>query len=130
MPAAEPTNVNTRVDFRNGASYHCRVPADASLDAVFDALASEHRREIVLRLSRGAMATPEIGKHFGFTKQALSRHVAVLEGAGLVARTRRGRVCELALVHKRLDRVTSWISHLKRGWQASLDRLDEVLRAD
>lgn len=130
MPLSLHKNVNKDVDFCDAASYHGRVAAGASLDAVFDALASEHRREIVLRLSRGAMTTPEIGKHFGFTKQALSRHVAVLEGAGLVARTQRGRVCELALVHRRLDRVTSWISHLKRGWQASLDRLDEVLRAD
>jgi DNA-binding transcriptional ArsR family regulator len=101
----------------------------AALDAVFDALANERRREIVTRLSHGAMTTPEIGRHFGFTKQALSRHVGLLESAGLVSRTVHGRVHELALVPRQLDDVVSWVSELRRGWTASLDRLDEVLRA-
>jgi len=99
------------------------------LDAVFDVLANERRREIVARLARGPMTTPEIGRHFGFTKQALNRHVNLLEEAGLVARTLHGRVHELSLVPRRLDGVARWIVELRRGWGASLDRLDEVLRA-
>src|ERR1700733_3711308 len=101
----------------------------ARLDAAFDALANEHRREIVRRLARGAMTTPEIGRHFEFTKQALSRHVGVLENAGLVSRTLRGRVHEVSLVPRPLDTVARWVSELRRGWTASLDRLDEVLNA-
>lgn len=101
----------------------------AALDGVFDALANEARREIVARLARGPMTTPQISRHFGFTKQAMSRHIGVLEDAGLVARTLHGRVHELALVPRRLDGVVSWISELRRGWTASLERLDEVLRA-
>jgi len=101
----------------------------AVLDAVFDALANERRREIVTRLAGGSMTTPEIGRHFGFTKQALSRHVGLLESAGLVSRTLHGRVNELMLVPRRLDRVAHWVSELRRGWSASLDRLDEALRA-
>lgn len=100
----------------------------AQLDAVFQGLANGSRREIVARLARGPMTTPAIGRHFGFSKQALSRHVAVLEGAGLVARTLRGRVHELVLVPRRLDSITRWVSGLRRGWAANLDRLDEVLR--
>ena len=100
-----------------------------ALDAVFDVLANERRREIVTHLARGSMTTPEIGRHFGFTKQALSRHVGLLEDAGLVSRTLHGRVHELALVPRRLDDVARWIFELRRGWAASLDRLAEVLHA-
>jgi DNA-binding transcriptional ArsR family regulator len=92
----------------------------AALDAVFDALANERRREIVTRLARGPMTTPEIGRHFGFTKQAISRHVGLLEGAGLVSRTPHGRVHELALVPRRLDDVVGWVSELRRGWAVGL----------
>jgi predicted transcriptional regulator len=102
--------------------------APSTLDSVFEALANEKRREIVTRLSRGPMTTPEIGRHFGFTKQALCRHVGLLESAGLVTRTLHGRVHELSLVPRRLDSITRWVSELRRGWAASLDRLDEVLR--
>jgi DNA-binding transcriptional ArsR family regulator len=101
----------------------------AVLDTVFDALANESRREIVARLARGPMTTPQISRHFGFTKQAMSRHIGVLENAGLVSRTLHGRVHELALVPRRLDGLAAWVSELRRGWTASLERLDEVLRA-
>jgi DNA-binding transcriptional ArsR family regulator len=101
----------------------------ASLDAVFDALANEHRREIVRRLARTPMTTPEVARHFGFTKQAMSRHVGVLESAGLVSRTLHGRVHELVLIPRRLDGLARWVTALRAGWSASFDRLDEVLRA-
>ena len=58
-----------------------------SLDAVFDALANQPRREIVSRLARGPMTTPELGRLFGFSKQALNRHVGLLDNAGLITRT-------------------------------------------
>jgi DNA-binding transcriptional ArsR family regulator len=105
--------------------------AAPQLDAVFDALASSSRREIVTRLARGAMTTTQIGRHFAFSKQALSRHIALLEEAGLIARTTTyGRVHELSLVPQPLDRVAQWVHHLRRGWTASLDRLDDVLRGN
>jgi DNA-binding transcriptional ArsR family regulator len=100
-----------------------------ALDLVLDALANGPRREIVARLSRGPMTTPEIGRHFGFTKQALSRHVAVLEGAGLVQRLARGRVHHLSLVPAPLGEVSGWLGEIRRGWEANLDRLDAVLRS-
>ena len=100
----------------------------AVLDAVFVGLANQSRRQILTRLARGPMTTPEIGRHFDITKQALNRHVSVLESAGLVARRLHGRVHELTLVPGRLDSVVGWVSELRRGWAANLDRLDEVLR--
>jgi DNA-binding transcriptional ArsR family regulator len=86
-----------------------------ALDVILDALASEPRRQIVARLSAGPLPTPELGRRFGFTKQALSKHIAILEGAGLVRAP--------------LTEVTGWLAEVERGWQASLDRLDEVLRS-
>jgi DNA-binding transcriptional ArsR family regulator len=100
-----------------------------ALDQVFDALANQSRREIVARLSRGSVTTPEIGQRFGFSKQALSRHLALLEGAGLIQRLARGRVHELSLVPAPLGEVSGWLAEIRRGWETNLDRLDEVLRS-
>jgi DNA-binding transcriptional ArsR family regulator len=102
--------------------------ARPNLDAIFDALANRHRRHIVARLARTSMTTPSIAREFGFTKQALSRHLSVLETAGLVRRQRDGRIDRLDIVPARLDAVRSWIDEIKAGWNASLDRLEEVLR--
>ena len=99
----------------------------AILDDVFDALANEHRRNIVARLAEGPTTTPAIARQYGFTKQALSRHIGLIEGAGLISRVRRGRIDHLKLVPERLDSLTHWVSELKAGWTASLNRLDEVL---
>jgi DNA-binding transcriptional ArsR family regulator len=99
------------------------------LDVTFDALANQPRRYIVARLSAGPALTPDIGRSFGFSKQALSRHVAILEGAGLVRRTVRGRVHELTLIQAPLAEVSDWLSEIRRGWRANLDRLDTVLRS-
>ena len=74
------------------------------------------------------MTTPSISREFGFTKQALSRHLGLLVRSGLIARKRYGRIDELKLVPQRLDHVTSWVTELQSGWTASLDRLDKVLR--
>jgi DNA-binding transcriptional ArsR family regulator len=79
------------------------------LGAVFDALANEPRREIVARLAKGSMTTPEIGRHFGFTRQALNRHVGILEDAGLIRRTLRGRVHDVSLVPSALDGLAGWL---------------------
>lgn len=94
---------------------------------VFMALASRPRREIVARLAQGSMTTPEIGRHFRFSKQALSRHVTVLERAGLVRRTMHGRVQEVALDPAPLASVVDWLGIVQRGWQSNLDRLGNLL---
>jgi DNA-binding transcriptional ArsR family regulator len=100
-----------------------------ALDIILDALANEPRREVLVRLAAGPMTTPEVGRGFGFSKQALSRHIAILESAGLVRRTVRGRVHDLTLVRAPLTEVSGWLAEIERGWQSSLDRLDAVLRS-
>jgi predicted transcriptional regulator len=97
------------------------------LGLVFDALANEPRRGMVARLARGPMTTPEIGRHFGFSRQALNRHVSILEDAGLIRRTLNGRVHEVTLVRSSLDEMAEWVSIVRRGWEGNLDRLGTLL---
>src|SRR5215472_4146528 len=99
------------------------VAVKRRLGLVFDALANEPRRNMVARLARGAMTTPEIGQHFGFSRQALNRHVSILEEAGLIRRTLNGRVHEVVLVRSSLDEMAEWVSVIRRGWEGNLDRL-------
>jgi len=101
----------------------------AALGNVFDALANAQRRTILVRLARGPASTPEIAARFGFTKQALSRHLTILESAGLIERSVRGRTNDLALVPGPLDDLSRWIVEIRRGWHTSLDRLDHILRS-
>jgi DNA-binding transcriptional ArsR family regulator len=102
----------------------------AVLGNVFDALANEQRRAILDRLARGPASTPDVASQFGFTKQALSRHLTVLEKAGLIERNIRGRTNDLVLVPARLDYVSRWLTEIRRGWHASLDRLDTIMRSN
>jgi DNA-binding transcriptional ArsR family regulator len=90
-------------------------------------LANQIRRDIVTRLARGSMTTPEVGRQFGFSRQALSRHVGLLEKAGLIQRVSHGRVHRLSVVPGRLEGVSTWVSSVRRGWESSLDRLEAVL---
>jgi DNA-binding transcriptional ArsR family regulator len=99
----------------------------ATLDPIFDALASRHRRRIVDHLTAGPVDTPTLGARFAMSKQALNRHLLVLEQAGLVERRLQGRVHQLTLVTEPLDGITTWVSHIRRGWEASFDRLDQVM---
>jgi DNA-binding transcriptional ArsR family regulator len=109
-----------------------RMPGLASrerrLDEIFGALANGERRRMLRQLRRGPMATPEIAARFDFSKQALSRHLSVLESAGLIERSTQGRLNYVSLVPSRLHDVSAWIAELRRGWHGSLDRLDFILR--
>ena len=101
--------------------------ATATPDLAFDALANAARRDIVARLSRGGATTPELGREFAMTKQALHRHVRVLEEGGLIERRLRGRVHELNLVPDQLESISNWASGILNNWSFNLDRLESVL---
>ncbi|HEY3814024.1 MAG TPA: metalloregulator ArsR/SmtB family transcription factor [Caulobacteraceae bacterium] len=98
-----------------------------ALDRTFDALANQPRREIVSRLSGGGLPTRELAEQFSFTKQALSRHLALLEEAGVVERTPLGRAHLLTLRPRPLVGVSDWVAEIRQGWRASFDRLDTIL---
>ena len=97
------------------------------LDRTFDALANEHRRRIVDQLTVGPLDTPTLGSRFSLSKQALNRHLIVLEDAGLIERRLRGRVHALTLQPSPLDDVGAWVAEVRRGWEASFDRLAQIL---
>lgn len=103
------------------------MSAPATLDRVFDALANEARREIVTALSCGPAATPDLGEEFDISKQALSKHLQILEAAGLIARERRGRTDEVRLNPAGLTDISSWATSIGEIWNQNLDRLGRVL---
>ncbi|MEO1057816.1 MAG: helix-turn-helix domain-containing protein [Actinomycetota bacterium] len=103
------------------------MSATDQLDELFGALASAPRRDIVTALTEGPVTTPQLGERFGFSKQALNRHVRELERCGLVRRRLDGRVHTLALEPDRLAPLTEWASLIATAWEANLDRLGAVL---
>ena len=103
------------------------MPAD-QLSATFSALADPTRRAILARLTSGDASVTELAKPFDMSLPAISKHLKVLEGAGLIARGRdaQWRPCRLAA--SPLKDVSDWVSHYKRFWEESFDRLDDYLR--
>ncbi|HEX9565476.1 MAG TPA: metalloregulator ArsR/SmtB family transcription factor [Gemmatimonadaceae bacterium] len=99
-----------------------------NLDAVFGALADPTRREIVRRLvAQPDLPLAELAAPFRMTLPAVSKHVAVLERARLVRRTRRGRVSYCRVNPERLGEAARWLESYRRFWEHQLDRLEEYL---
>ncbi len=108
------------------------APKDNALDHAFMALADPVRRAIVARLSRGPATVNELAAPFEITKQAVSKHIQVLEGAGLITRTRDGQRRPCHLDPAALEALTGWIDAYRLvAERHSVDqprrRLDAVL---
>jgi DNA-binding transcriptional ArsR family regulator len=101
--------------------------ADERLDRAFAALADPVRRALVARLSRGEATVNELAEPFPITKQAVSRHIQVLEAAGLITRTRDGQRRPCHLDAAALEELTSWIDTYRLRRERSYRRLDDVL---
>jgi len=101
-------------------------PPDA-LSQTFAALADPTRRAILARLSQGPATVNEIAAPFDISLPAISRHLKVLEGAGLIARGREAqwRPCELKA--EPLKQLDTWLSRYRRFWEGSFDRMDAYL---
>ena len=100
---------------------------DARLDRAFMALADPHRRRIVARLSRGPATVNELAEPFPITTQVVSKHIAVLEQAGLVTRSRDAQRRPVHLNPERLELLTAWIDRYRLVQEARYRRLDDVL---
>ena len=100
------------------------------LDRAFAALADPVRRSIVARLSRGPAGVNELAEPFAISLQAVSRHIAVLEQAGLVTRSREAQRRPVHLEPAALEELTSWIDRYRLLHEQQFRRLDEVLRPD
>jgi DNA-binding transcriptional ArsR family regulator len=98
-----------------------------NLDATFSALADPTRRAILARLALGEATVMEIAEPFDMTQPAVSRHLKVLEGAGLILRRVEGtkRPCRLALAA--ITEIDQWLDMLRQALAKNYDRLDEVL---
>ena len=100
---------------------------DDRLDRAFGALADPVRRQLIARLSRGPATVNELAEPFPITLQAISRHVQVLEAAGLITRSRNGQQRPCHLDAAALERLTSWIDTYRLDTERSYRRLDAVL---
>jgi DNA-binding transcriptional ArsR family regulator len=100
---------------------------DDLLDRAFMALADPVRRRIVARLSQGSATVNELAEPFSITKQAVSKHIQVLELAGLVTRTRDAQRRPVHLNPQALESLTAWIDTYRLIHEQQFRRLDAVL---
>ena len=100
------------------------------LDHAFTALADPVRRGIIARLSRGPATVNELAEPFDITLQAVSRHIAVLEQAGLVTRTREAQRRPVHLDAAALEALTAWIDRYRLLHEQQFRRLDDVLKKE
>jgi len=95
------------------------------LSTTFAALADPTRRAILARLSEGETSVKELAKPFKMTQPAVSKHLKVLEKAGLITRGREAQWRPAKLDASRLKDAADWIARYRRFWEESLDRLDD-----
>lgn len=98
------------------------------LSATFSALADPTRRAILARLAAGEASVKDLAKPFAISAPAISKHLKVLEAAGLIARSREAQWRPCRLDSRPLKEVAEWIEHTRRHWEASFDRLDDYLQ--
>ena len=101
-----------------------------SLDGAFAALAVPTRRAIVGRLARGPARVTDIAQRFPMSLNAVSKHLKVLEGAGLVRRRKEGREHHLELRPAPLREIARWTSRYERFWMEKLDALAAFLEEE
>ena len=99
----------------------------AQMDATFSALGDATRREMLARLAKGSTSVMELAKPFPISLPAVSKHLKVLEAAGLIAREKEGQVRRCHLKPKPLKEAADWISHYRLFWERHLDNLDHYL---
>ena len=97
------------------------------LDATFAALADPTRRAILARLASGDAPVTELARPFAMTQPAISKHLKVLERAGLVSRRRDAQRRPCRLRAKPLAEATGWLENYRRYWEGEFQRLDALL---
>jgi DNA-binding transcriptional ArsR family regulator len=97
------------------------------LDATFAALADPTRRAILARLASGERSVTELARPFAMSMPAISKHLKVLERAGLIARSRQAQSRPCRLEARPLKQAVEWMERYRRFWEESLDRLGDYL---
>ena len=101
--------------------------ASSDLDATFAALADPTRRAILARLASGEATVNELAEPFDMSQPAISKHLKVLERAGLISRDRDAQRRPSRLEPGRLAEASAWLEQYREFWEASFARLDAVL---
>lgn len=101
--------------------------SDETLDAVFSALADATRRKILARLAEGEASVAELAEPFALSQPAVSKHLKVLENAGLVSHARDAQRRPRRLEAARLEEATDWLENYRRFWEARYQKLDALL---
>ena len=102
--------------------------AELDLTATFGALADPTRRAILARLSKGDASVLELAEPFDMSQPAVSKHLKVLERAGLIVRSRDAQRRPCRLDPRRLKQASDWLGTYREFWEASYERLDEYLQ--
>src|SRR6476620_733017 len=101
----------------------------SNIDASFSALANQTRRAILSRLALGEATVMELVEPFEMTQPAISRHLKVLEGAGLIIRRVEGTKRPCRLAPTAVNEIDQWLAMLRQALSANYNRLDDVLAA-
>lgn len=104
------------------------LTAPTGLDATFAALADPTRRAILARLTVGEASVTEIAGPFAMSQPAISKHLKVLERAGLVSRSREAQRRPCRIQAAPLAEASSWLGTYRQFWEASFNRLDDYLQ--
>jgi DNA-binding transcriptional ArsR family regulator len=99
-----------------------------ALSNTFHALADPTRRAILARLARGEASAGELGRPFAISAPAVTKHLKVLERAGLISRSRTAQWRPARLEAAPLRQAADWVEHYRGYWEDRLDRLDDYLR--
>ena len=102
--------------------------AELDLTATFGALADPTRRAILARLSKGEASVLELAEPFDMSQPAVSKHLKVLERAGLIVRGRDAQRRPCRLDPRRLKQASDWLGTYRQFWEASYERLDDYLQ--
>jgi DNA-binding transcriptional ArsR family regulator len=104
------------------------VISSARLDATFAALADPTRRAILARLAKGEASVQELAEPFAMSQPAISKHLKVLERAGLISRGREAQRRPRRLEARPLREATQWMEKYRQFWEAQFGRLDTLLQ--
>lgn len=122
----DPRGTADYITFRLSNDGVMNMGAD-QLTATFAALADPTRRAILARLASGEANVTELAAPFDMSQPAISKHLKVLERAGLISRSREAQSRPCRLEGRRLKEAAAWMERYRRAWEESFDRLDEYL---
>lgn len=100
---------------------------EEQLDRLFSALGDRTRRKMLMMLTKESMTVSELGEPFGMTKQSVSKHLKVLEDAGLISKQKDGRIQNCKFNPSALETVQKTVNQYREFWSHQMDALDEYI---